>query len=73
MSHKYRGEQGLAMHGGYRVWEPADVEVLEHQDSPFSSPKALEIETLLGNLGLALCDNMINVSVRMTRIVVEED
>ena len=55
------------------MWEPAGVVVLERQDGPFSSPKALEIETLLGNLGLALCDNMINVSVRMTRIVMEED
>ena len=49
------------------------VVVLEHQYSPFSSTKALEIETLLGYLGLALCDNVINVSVRMTRIVMEED
>ena len=47
--------------------------VLEHQYSPFRGTKALEIKTLLGNLGLALCDNVINVSVRMTRIVMEED
>jgi hypothetical protein len=46
--------------------------VLEHQYSPFRSTKALEIETLLGNLSLALCDNVIDVGVRMTRIVVEE-
>jgi hypothetical protein len=51
----------------------AVVVVLERQDSPFCSTKALEIEPLLGNLGLALCDNVINVSIRMTRIVMEED
>jgi hypothetical protein len=43
--------------------EHAGVVVLEHQDSPFRSTKALEIETLLGNLVLALCDNVINVSI----------
>jgi hypothetical protein len=48
------------------------VAVLEHQYSPFRSTKALEIETLLGNLGLALCDNVIDIGVRMTRIVMEE-
>ena len=53
--------------------EHTGVVVLEHQDSPFRSTKALEIETLLGNLLLALCDDVINVSVRMTRIVMEED
>jgi hypothetical protein len=46
--------------------------VLEHQYSPFRRTKALEIETLLVNLGLALCDNVIDVSVRMTRIVMEK-
>src|SRR5215831_90388 len=46
--------------------------VLEYQYSPFSSPKALEIETLLGNLGLAQGNNVIDVSIRMTRVVMEE-
>jgi len=50
----------------------AVVAVLEHQYGPFCSTKALEIETLLGNLGLALCDNVIDLGVRMTRIVMEE-
>ena len=44
----------------------------EYQHSPFSSTKALNVETLLGNLGLALRDNMIDVSVGMTWIVMEE-
>ena len=48
------------------------VVVLEHQYSSFRSTKAVEIETLLGNLVLALCDNVIDVSVRMTWIVMEE-
>ena len=56
--------------GGGRV--AAVVAVLEHQYSSFRSTKALEIETLLGNLGLAQGDNVIDVSVRMTRIVMEE-
>ena len=51
----------------------AVVAVLEHQYCPFRRTKALEIETLLGNLSLALGDNVINVRVRMTRIVMEED
>ena len=46
--------------------------VLEHQYSSFRSTKALEIETLLGSLVLAQGDNVIDVSVRMTRIVMEE-
>ena len=50
----------------------AVVAVLEHQYGPFSSTKALEIKALLSNLGLASCDNVINVSVRVTRIVMEE-
>ena len=58
---------------GCRVWKHSGVAVLEHQYSPFRSTKALEIETLLGNLSLALSDNVINVSVRVTRIVMEED
>ena len=57
--------------GGGR-WS-AVVAVLEGQYSPFRSTKALEIETLLGNQSLAFCDNVINVSVRMTRVVMEED
>src|SRR5882672_12250915 len=46
--------------------------MLEYQHSPFSSTKTLNIETLLGNLCLALRDNMIDVSVGMTWIVMEE-
>ena len=46
--------------------------VLEHQYSSFRRTKALEIETLLGSLVLAQGDNVIDVSVRMTRIVMEE-
>ena len=60
----FRGFRGVR-------WSAVGV-VLEHQHSPFRSSKALERETLLGNLSLALCDNVINVRVRMTRIVMEE-
>jgi hypothetical protein len=65
--------QDLIEEVGCRVGEHVGVVVLEHQYSPFSSTKALEIKALLSNLGLASCDNVINVSVRVTRIVMEED
>jgi hypothetical protein len=70
--------QGLgALDGFFREFGggrgSAVVVVLEHQYGPFRSTKALEIEPLLSNLGLALGDNAIDVSVRMTRVVMEED
>ena len=65
--------QGLIEEVGCRAGEHVGVVVLEHQYSPFSSTKALEIKALLSNLGLASCDNVIYVSVRVTGIVMEED
>ncbi len=70
--------QGLGACGGFFIgcgggrWS-AVVVLLDGQYSPFRSTKALKIETLLGNQSLAFCDNVINVSVRMTRVVMEED
>jgi hypothetical protein len=66
--HEAKGFRGDWLDGEHLVHV-----LLKEKDSSFSSTKTLDIETLLGNVGLAHGDDMNNVSVRMTRIVMEED
>jgi hypothetical protein len=49
-----------------------DLRLLEDEYGAFSGTKALNTETLLSNLSLALCHNSIDFSIRMARVVMEE-
>ena len=50
----------------------ARLRLLEGQYGAFSGTNALDSETPLGNLRLALCHNSIDFSVRMARVMMEE-